>query len=229
MAAGGSLFLPEPAAHHVRRVLRLRPGDQVEVADGHGWHAPARVGGEGLVVAAAPVRETPAVPALEVVHALPQGRKLDEVVRVLTELGVDRFRPVAAQRSVVSLSGPKADRALARWRAVGWSAAQQSRRVWRPVIERLDSFAATLGEPTQGVRILAHPRAGTRLRDVLRGAAGGRYVVAVGPESGWSDAEERIAADAGWVPATIGRAVLRTEHAAAALLTVVAYETGRIG
>ena len=68
---GARLELPPDADHHVRTVLRRSPGDAVELCDGAGRTAPARLTAEGAELTAEPVRHDAPATAIEVVHALP--------------------------------------------------------------------------------------------------------------------------------------------------------------
>ncbi len=108
---GDAVPLGEDEAHHLTRVLRLRTGAEVEVADGRGRQAVGVLDAGVVVLTAAPVATPRPRPELVLAQALPKGRKLDEVVRLATELGVDRVVPVVAARSVVTLTGERAERA----------------------------------------------------------------------------------------------------------------------
>lgn len=80
------------------------------------------------------------------VHALPKGRKLDEVVQRLTEVGMDALVPVHSERSEVRLTPDRAAKARARWGSVALAASKQSRRARlldvAPVGEWADAFPA---------------------------------------------------------------------------------------
>jgi 16S rRNA (uracil1498-N3)-methyltransferase len=231
--AGAPVPLDADAAHHLSRVLRLRPGAAVVVADGAGNEAPALLG-DGEVVLEAPARATPAGrPRLTVAQALPKARKLDDVIRQVTELGVDRVVPVAAERSVVRLDGDRAERAVTRWRAVARAAAEQARRPYLPVVSPVTSASDLVAELRPGDRLfVAHVGAVRSLAAAVTDtvAAGTtEIVVAVGPEGGWTDAEVAAFEAAGGEVIGLGPSVLRTEHAAAAAVAVVAALAGRWG
>jgi 16S rRNA (uracil1498-N3)-methyltransferase len=230
-ASRGSLLpLSERDRHHLARVLRLSDGAAVEVADGAGGSAPAVLAGDGLRLEGDPVHVAAPTPHLTLAQALPKARKLDEVIRVATELGVDRVVPVAAARSIVRLDGDRAAKAGARWRAVARAAAEQSRR---PRVPEVHAVVATAELPTiagrssQAALVVAHPD-GPPLPDVVAGwRSRHRVTVAVGPEGGFADEEVRCLLDAGATLAGLGPTILRTEHAGAAALAVVAALLGR--
>ena len=224
----------DDADRHLRTVLRLRPGAAVQVGDGAGTTVAGVLRDDAIELADTPVHTPRARPRLRVVHALPKGRKLDEVVRTLTELGVDRITPVSSARSVVRLEGAKADRARQRWRAVARSAVTQSRRAWLPDIDAPADLDRWLAGVDHLDGVVAHVGARASLRSVMAPFArtAGEVVelcLAVGPEGGWTDEEADALAVAGLAVVGLGPTVLRTEHAASALTAVAAYALGRFG
>ncbi len=206
--------------HHLARVLRLRDGDPMTVGDGRGAWRPARfrldpeagpdADGEVIEVAAA---ERP----VAVGFSLIKGGRPELVVQKLTELGVDRILPLAAERSVVRWDESRAAANLERFRRVAREAAMQSRRVHlsevvavgRPA-DVADGPGLAVAEP--GGEPLGGP--GTDPVDV----------VLVGPEGGWTDDEL-----AGRRTVGLGSTVLRAETAAIAAGTLlVALRDGRL-
>lgn len=227
---GERVALGDEQWRHLASALRLGPGDRVELADGAGGHAVGELVDRGVRLGTAASVTPPDRPALRVVHGLPKGRKLDEVVRATVELGVDELVPLAADRSVRRPQGGRAERAVERWRAVARAACEQSRRVHRPAV----GAVATVGDlAVEGLWLLATPGARALpavLADADRAAlsaSGARVTVAVGPEGGWSEREIERLTRAGARPVGLGATVLRTEHAAAAALAVVAAWAGR--
>lgn len=282
--AGTEVGLAREVAHHLATVLRARLGAEVVVTDGDGWLAVGRLtAGDVVVLAADACRAVRPAPALHLLQALPKGRKLDEVVRVATELGVDRVVPVAAARVVTRLEGDRAERARQRWQAVARAACEQSRRVWRPEVAPVTSVATAVAEVIAGGGsvLVAHPGAPALPAALARagrvggpgdpaagsdgpsaagsagasaagsagvpgvGSAGASaagsdgppvgtpgawpviVALVVGPEGGWTDAEVADLVAIGAIPVGLGPTVLRTEHAGAAGLAVLAALLGR--
>lgn len=225
---GDEAVLRGDQARHLAVVLRARPGMAVSLADGVGTRFRARV------VAADPDavrlelldREamSPPRPSLTVVHALPKGRKLDEVVEKLSEIGVDRLVPVHSARSQVRLDAAKAVKAQARWEAVALAAAKQSRRV-RPLrIAAVSDWAAAFGA-APGVVLYEEADVPLRARLAEIGAGDAdELVLAIGPEGGLTP--EEVAA-CGLPAATLGSTILRTETAALAAATSTLTLLGR--
>ncbi len=222
---GDAIELTEAETRHLRRVLRLPDDAEVEVADGAGNEAGARLGARELVLTTEAVYRTAAQPSLWVAQALPKGRKLDDVIRQVTELGVDGIMVIAAKHSVTRLDEVKIPRARQRWEGVARAASEQARRPWRPRIVGPRGPSDLVGEP--GTLLLAHPGGAPLPEVIVDHVQAERITVAIGPEGGWSDDEVARFEEAGAILAGLGSTVLRTEHAAAAALAVTAAGVGR--
>jgi 16S rRNA (uracil1498-N3)-methyltransferase len=228
---GDTVALGDEDVHHLTRVLRLRPGAEVEVADGRGRQVTAILDSGVVVLTAAPVATPRPRPELVLAQALPKGRKLDEVVRLATELGVDRIVPAAAARSVVTLTGERAERAAERWRAVGRAAAEQARRPFLPHVGtpvELAVLPRVAGVADRGLLLVAALGA-TPLPDLVEPAwrERPRVTVVIGPEGGLTADEVAALVAAGARAVGLGPTVLRTEHAGGAALAVLAALLGR--
>ena len=140
-------------------------------------------------------------PPVGVGFALTKGDKPELVVQKLTELGVDRIVPFVAERSVVSWDPAKAERNVARWRAVAREALRQSRQVWEPEVAAVSTFAEVCRE-TDGI---VRSDLGGDPPDPQR-----HHLLLVGPEGGWSHAER----DGVAATVSLGRSILRAETAA---------------
>jgi len=219
------LALAERDRHHLTRVLRLGPGASVVVADGQGVSAPATLADGDLVLTAGATASPPPRPRLVLAQALPKGRKLDDVLRLATELGVDEVRVLATARSVPEIAPAKRERVQQRWDAVVRAASEQARRPWRPPVVGpvpLDR----LGRDDE-LLLLAHPGAPALPTVGDEVAAASAIVLGVGPEGGFTDDEVADALARGALAIGLGPTVLRTEHAGAAGLAVLAAGTGR--
>lgn len=188
--------------HHLRRALRLRPGEVVSVADGAGrWRLCTLQADGGLAPTTDPVTES-APPALTVGFAPPKGERPEWAVARLTELGVGRVIPLVAARSVVRWDDERWSRQHGRWSTVVRQAAMQSRQVYLPVIDPPTAVGDLLRLEGSGGLALAVP--GGPPPD------GTESGLLVGPEGGWSPEEEALARRT----IGLGPGILRTETAA---------------
>ena len=146
---GSRHVLPEAAARHASRVLRLRVADDLVLFDGAGGEYVARI--------AAVDRETVTVDVLEwcdveceapinvtLVQALQAGEKMDLTVQKAVELGVMRIVPVTSQRGLVRLSGERAVRRVEHWRGVAVAACEQCGRNRVPEVSALQGLDLSL-------------------------------------------------------------------------------------
>ncbi len=233
---GDEVDLDRSVAHHLGTVLRAAIGTALVVADGRGGHAPAVLVAPDRVRLTAEVSHQPrARPRLHLVQALAKGRKLDEVVRVATELGVDAITPIATQRSSVRLEGERSERARDRWRAVARAACEQAGRAWHPEVAAVTRLGPQLPAVLQSaeeagpsrVVLVAVPGAPALTDRLPPLADAGEVVIAIGPEGGFAPDEQRRLVATGALPVGLGPMVLRTEHAGAAALAVLAAGLGR--
>ncbi len=235
--AGPTLVLEGDDARHLAVVRRAAPGDAVRVSDGQGRIVDARLTAvKPASVTAEVVAETrlPAPgPRVEVHQGLAKGDKVDDVIRHLVEMGVDGIVVFEAGRSVARWDGPRRAAAAARWATIAREAAKQSHRAWLPTVSGplsvAEAAASAAGERSLG--LVAHPGAGQRLAEVLRGTGvpPDRIWVVIGPEGGLSDDEVATFAAAGAAPVSLGEQILRTETAAVVAAALVMHHAGRLG
>lgn len=215
LSPGGQAEFDDEQAHQARSVLRLRPGDAVVVFDGSGAEGKAVVTTMTRGVVAyevqsveRPEREPPL--RLRVGLALLRGERFDMAVQKLTEIGVDRITPLAADRSVVSF--PDAadwERRAARLERIAREAAEQSERVSLPIIDAPLTLGALLRDGPVACLV--------ERDDALPAGAlglGRAMTIAVGPEGGWSPAERSLMLTQGAGQMSLGRLILRSETAA---------------
>lgn len=216
-APGSTVALPEQAAHHAARVLRLRIGDAVALFDGNGsaWQGRIMDVGRSVLVAIEASAPGIAEPALQItlVQALPSGDKMDWVVQKAVELGVAAIQPVAARRSVVKLDGDRARKRVLHWQEVAIAACEQCGRDTVPaVLPLLDlNHYLTRERKEDERRFLLDPIGGHRLRDMDRPY--GPLSLLIGPEGGLEEGEIDVARSVGFASLQLGPRVLRTETA----------------
>ncbi|WP_454736633.1 16S rRNA (uracil(1498)-N(3))-methyltransferase [Cupriavidus necator] len=230
LAAESDFPLPEPVVRHAQ-VLRLAPGDAITLFDGRGGshaatlvelgkrHAVARIGAHDAAEAEPPFRVTLA-------QGLAGGDKMDWLIEKAVELGVDAIQPLQATRSVVRLSGERAQKRHAHWQALVQAACEQCGRNRLPQVAPVANFETWLAQSGgAGARLLVSPRAQQSLpafvaerREAL--IANG-VTLLIGPEGGLSPEEEQVARQAGFTGVSLGPRILRTETAGLACLATL--------
>ena len=217
--------LPAAAARHVQ-VLRLQPGDAVTLFNGLGGEWAATVAGMGrrdvdvqMIEHIAAEREL----SLRVTLALgmPANDRMDDLVEKATELGVAAIQPLLCERSVLRLSGERADKRIAHWQGVAIAACEQSGRTRVPqiaAVSNLTVWLQSLGPVQTETRLLLSLR---RIQP-LSAPTAGNVLCLSGPEGGFTEAEEAAALAHGFTPISLGARVLRADTAPLALLATLA-------
>jgi 16S rRNA (uracil1498-N3)-methyltransferase len=226
LTIGTEIALPAQAAEHVARVLRMQPGDALQVfnGDGHDYVSTISAVGKREVTIAIDNRtavdnESPL--PLILVQGVARGDKMDLIVQKATELGVHAIVPITTERSEVKLDAARADKRWQHWRAVAISACEQSGRAYVPAIApatTLTAWLASLGDDGRA-RVALLPTAAHRAAELKLDAQGAWLVV--GPEGGLGDRDTALLNDAGFSALRLGPRILRTETAGLAALAAL--------
>ena len=237
LATGDLLELPAGPARHVQ-VLRLQPGDAITLFSG----GPGLPGGgefdavvtrmgrsevQVQVGACHPV-ERESARAVHLIVGMPANERMDWLVEKATELGVASLQPLMTERSVLRLSGERADKKVAHWQCVATAACEQCGGNRVPLIHPVLPFASWIkarqgGGEGRALLLSLRPES-VALREAVRAMnqpIGMSITFLSGPEGGLSRAEEEAALASGFVPVTLGPRVLRAETAALAALAAL--------
>ncbi len=210
--------------HHIRNVLRLKPGKPVEVFDEKGNEYNCEIREIKDEVCLDIKNKIPADKAsrkikLTVAIAIPKKSKLDDIIDKLVQLGVERVIPLKTERVIVKLDKYKETERLQRWKKIALSASKQCKRNSLAIIEPVTGFpeviAQSSGFDLKLIPYLEGERQG--LKDVLDRFVPADIIVLIGPEGDFSEKEVSLARDAGFIPVTLGDLVLRVDTAAIAV------------
>ena len=219
-------MLPEDPAHHAVHVMRLQAGDEITLFNGRGGEYAARIASiQKLRIAADVLRHEPVERESPLRVTLVQGisaaDRMDFTIRKAVELGVAGIQPVLASRSIARPKGDRAETRHAHWQKVAISACEQCGRNRIPLVQPLISASSFHPSAAETARlILLSPLAELRFSKIARDS-GPAVILAAGPEAGFSAQEEAEFADSGFVPASLGPRILRTETAALAALAAL--------
>ncbi len=234
LASGDTLSLPATAARHVQ-VLRMQPGDSITLFNGHDnvgegeFEATVtRMGRSDVDVTIGhyTATEREAKRAVHLAVGMPANDRMDWLVEKATELGVTSIQPLMAERSVLRLSGERAEKKLAHWRAIAIAACEQCGRNRVPVIHEATSLSQWLKSTAQQAitsqRLLLSLQGGTQpLAQAVNITDSTPLLFLSGPEGGLSPTEEAAALASGFKPVTLGSRVLRAETAPLAVLAAL--------
>jgi len=236
--------LPDAAAHHASRALRLREGDPIVLFNGDGTQFPAQLRFEqGRAMADLGQQQhtrTELPGRIGLVQGLPSGDKMDWIIEKAAELGVSDVFPVSAERSIVQLSGNRLEKRQLHWQRIAESASEQSGRNCIVQVHPLQTLSAYLQQANGALGYLCHPEGERSLLQALAtlpppcsttssnaldsnvSLAGTQpaslaFRLLIGPEGGWSPQELRKVQAAGIETVTFGARILRTETAGLAM------------
>ena len=229
LQTGEVVTLPAGAARHVQ-VLRMQPGGGITLFNGganqgefeatieHMGRSEVRV-----LVGAHSAVERESARQVHLIVSVPANDRMDWLVEKATELGVASIQPVMTERSVLRLSGERADKKRAHWQAVAVAACEQCGRNQVPVVHEvmgLNAWLALKKENSETARYLLSLRPETQALNALVGKSIAGATFLSGPEGGLSVAEEDAALTKGFKPVSLGNRVLRAETAGLAALAL---------
>lgn len=234
--------VPEPSAHYLRDVLRVTLGQIVELFDGTGRYARARIESvtakslEIVVVELGQSEQNESPCRITLLQAIPKGDRWTWVIEKATELGVTRLVPLKSSRSVVDIPSGKGESKLERWQKIAASAARQSQRSVIPVFTAQQDLKALLERREDGdtLRFVLHVDETSRslvghLQQALDERSPGAVELFIGPEGGFDDHEVEAMKQAGIIPCSLGPRVLRSETAGVVAVALVQSILGDMG
>ena len=234
LSTGQTLDLPPGAARHVQ-VLRLQPGSAITLFNGSAADLYGTAGGEfnatvvhmgrsdvQVLVGAHHAVEREARRAVHLAVGMPANDRMDWLVEKATELGVASIQPLMTERSVLRLSGERADKKAAHWQSVAIASCEQCGGNRVPTVHPVRSLNAWLASwahaaPAQRLLLSLEPET-QALHQALDTNSPDAVWFLSGPEGGLSAVEESAATQAGFKPVSLGARTLRAETAALAAL-----------
>ena len=229
LAVGDTITLPEGAANHCARVLRLREGAPLILFNGEGGEYRAALSlvekrRVEAVIEGFDAREVESPLHVVIAQAISKGERMDYTLQKSVELGASHFVPLTTERTVVNLKGDRADKRVEHWQGVVISACEQSGRNRVPEVEEIQDFKQWLDGLGEGLKLVLHHRAPVNLKELP--VPQGPVILLIGPEGGLSEQEIALAEEAGFVSLCLGPRVLRTETAALTALAALQLQWG---
>ena len=221
----------------MRKVLRLKEGDEVGISDSVEWEYRARLLSLDQETAQLKILDKQAFaaePSVEVTlfQGIPKQGKMETIVQKCVELGIHEIVPVFMDRTVVVDKG-NFGRKIDRWNKVSAEAVKQCKRGIIPRVADPIRMKALLASGRSdlfgGFDLVLFPyenERGRTIKDVLTECKDSpqRIAVFIGPEGGFSDEEAKAIVAGGGESVSLGKAVLRTETAGMAALAMIMYE-----
>lgn len=219
--------------NHIKNVLRMTPGEKVVISCGQGidyYCIIKDVQSEAILLEIEKEEQVQTELPVKIVlfQALPKADKMEWIIQKAVELGAAEIVPVRTKRSVVRLDEKKAAKKQQRWQAIAEAAAKQSGRGIVPGVHPVVSFSEALSYADElEQKVIPYElydnmqETKTVIEQVVKADSIGIFI---GPEGGFERGEVEQAMEAGVLPISLGRRILRTETAGLAILSVLMFQ-----
>jgi 16S rRNA (uracil1498-N3)-methyltransferase len=223
---------------YLKKVMRLKNGDRINIFDGFGREFEAVI--KGFSTKKVIIELGKIIPTAEkkiritLAQAIPKAGKMDTIVKSAAELGADVIIPFDAARSVGRIAGEKSSFKVARWQKIAGEAARCCHSSHILKISEVSSFADMLTSASgDALRLIFWEEESQKtIKDILKDktiTATKDFLIVIGPEGGFSKDEVMMAKEAGFISVSLGRQILKVETAAAAIISILQYEKGIFG
>ncbi len=212
-------------AHHLASVRRLGTGDSVEIFDGKGGLATAKIEKAGsakvrLIIEDLKILPKPDCGRIIIAVSIAKGERFDWLIGKCTELGVDRIMPVVFQYTVKRPENPKI---VERWKNIAISSSKQCGRLFLPDIDvpmELSDAIEVVKKEYQNAKIV-YGGFEVDAKYVIGGEFKGDIAAFIGPEGGFTDKEQQILKDCGAEAVRLTNTILRVETAALTFASIL--------
>lgn len=230
----GYLELEQADAQHVSRVLRMRPGEEIEVCcdNGRAYRCALEQVGKNEVSArilSEDVYNNEPSAFVTVYAGLSKGDRFDYLIQKCVECGASHIVPFYSDFCVVHLEEKDQEKKRQRYARIAFEASKQCQRSRPVTVGEIVSFRRVTEMAAQDAcgLFLYEKENRQSLSHILKEKAGcGTFSVVTGPEGGFSEKEAKAAVDAGLSCVSIGPRILRCETAPVAAVCAIMYQTG---
>lgn len=216
---------------HMQKVLRYSPGDRVTLIDGSGFEYPAVIEAMDKHTARFSIiekkwAETSSPLELVVAQGFLKEKKMDTIIRHLTELGLSRWIPVVSERSVARPDNKRIMERMRRWEAIAIESLKQCGLSKLPVISPVMTFTELVRSREEYDGKIVFWEEEKKPLEKLFSQKPAKILVLIGPEGGFSADEIHVAQASGFHSISLGSRILRAETAAISACTLMQYLYG---
>ncbi|MGF6559549.1 16S rRNA (uracil(1498)-N(3))-methyltransferase [Erwinia aphidicola] len=229
---GSEIALNDDAANHIGRVLRMAPGQHLELFDGTNLTFSAEIIQADkknvrvkITASRADSRESPL--HLHLGQVMSRGEKMEFTIQKAVELGVNVITPLFSERCGVKLDADRLAKKIQQWQKIAIAACEQCGRNSVPEVRSAMALDAWCAEQDSGLKLNLHPRAEHSINTLPLPVE--RVRLLIGPEGGLSADEINMTAQHGFTDILLGPRVLRTETTALTAITALQVRFGDLG
>lgn len=221
-------------ARHIARVLRLSVGDPIEVTDGRGRDYTAQIAAVSPDNIQVKILEgfnscTESTLGITLCSGMLKDKKMDMVIKHVTQLGIHQWIPFFCQRSIPTPDAKRIDKRHQRWETIARESLKQCRRSRVPRIQKPLSLETLLDQfQDHDLKIAFWENAVLTLGTLEKSSSHRSVMILIGPEGGFSKSEIALAEEKGFLSYSLGPRILRAETAAISSCTLVQHLLGDI-
>lgn len=223
-------------AKHIKDVLRIVPGQMIEIVTGNKPYLCMVTGIETNKVITRivnPIEKTNESPLkINLFQGLPKSSKMDSILQKCTEIGVTNFFPLRTNRTIVKFKDNKKElKKIERWQAIAYEAAKQSKRDIVPMVNPVIEFKDLERELKEGITIVPYEvMQDNGIKAILQSINKPDIInIIIGPEGGFEEIEIQKLEKLGAKIVSLGPRILRTETAGMFTAALLQYEYGDLG
>lgn len=219
--------------NHIKNVLRMNTGEQISISSGQDnkeYRCEITEYSTNEVCAKIMWVEEAGMELASKIYlfqGLPKNDKMELIIQKAVELGVYEIIPVATRRAVVKLDAKKEEAKRKRWNSISTSAAKQSKRTVVPEVTKVMGFKEAVSYAEElDIKLIPYELASgmEKTKEVIGNIQKGQSIgIFIGPEGGFDESEVLAAREAGAVPITLGKRILRTETAGMTVLSILMF------
>ena len=220
-SVSGHIEIVSDELFHLRKVLRCKPGDTVEVFNGQGTLFSGKIETIGKSKAIVKiekeiVKERPPVNIM-IAPSLLKKKPMSLMIEKLTEMGVDEIRPVIFSRTEAALS----ESSMKKWEKLATESLKVNDNLWATRIYP----PCTIEEIISGSENIKN-----RILLDIEGEKApikdkGPFLCVVGPPGDFTHEEREMFINSGFTPVNINDSVMKVETAAFSAVSILKYLT----
>jgi 16S rRNA (uracil1498-N3)-methyltransferase len=213
--------------NHIVKSLRLGISEEVEISDRIDTIYKTKISSVSQEEISLEILEkrkfSPKKIRITLFQALLKGKKMDDLIKKTTELGVDEIIPVFTSRTIKKCDERGLKNRLKRWKKISLEASMQSHRdipsdVKNPIyfynlndtVKKFDIFI-----------LIWRGERKRRINDIKFNQDISKIGYIIGPEGGFSPDEVNLLISKGAISISLGKNILRSETAAAAVMAIL--------
>ena len=224
-----TITLDKAESHHLVSVLRAKKSSTVNVFTPHNQSANCELTDSSSSAASLKVLEhlMPTLPSpIHLAQALPKAKGMESIIRKAVEIGTSQIIPLITQNTNVRLDDKRVQCKLSRWQSIVIEACKQSHNFNMPQVTKIHRFTELLKQhhDFDGLKLIASLQHQSQTLNHYFSIPPSKVLCLIGPEGDFSDTEYQQAQEAGFLPLSLAKNILRVETATTYILSVLDYE-----